>query len=81
MYSNIFTDTPKGNPSTNLTFFRRIQMLRNTQNQIVNVPAKFNTQTNPSLFVSLRETKELSDPCGRSTGGMFSISERAKFMQ
>lgn len=56
-------------------------MLRNTQNQIVNVPAKFNTQTNPSLFVSLRETKELSDPCGRSTGGMFSISERAKFMQ
>ena len=53
-------------------------MLRNTQNQIVNVPAKFNTQTNPSLFASLKETKELSDPNGRSTGGLFSIEQRCK---
>ena len=56
-------------------------MLRNAKNQIVNVPAKFNTKDNPSLFANLRETKELSDPNGRSTGGMFSISERAKFVQ
>ena len=33
------------------------------------------------LLAPLRETKELSDPCGRGTSGMFSISERAKFVQ
>ena len=53
-------------------------MLRNTQNQIVNVPAKFTTQNNTSLFVSLRETKELRDPCGRGTNGMFNIEHRCK---
>ncbi len=56
-------------------------MLRNAQNQIVNIPAKFNTQTNPSLFASLKETKELSDPYGRGTNGMFSLGTRAKFVQ
>ena len=56
-------------------------MLRNAQNQIVNVPSKFNTKDNPSLFADLRETKELSDPCGRGTGGMFSLGTRAKFVQ
>ena len=56
-------------------------MLRNTQNQIVNVPPKFNTKDNPSLFADLKETKELIDPCGRGTNGMFSINERAKFVQ
>jgi hypothetical protein len=53
-------------------------MLRNAKNQIVNVPAKFNTKDNPSLFANLRETKELSDPNGRSTGGLFSIEQRCK---
>ena len=56
-------------------------MLHNAQHQVIHVPAKFNTKDNPSLFANLRETKELSDPNGRSTGGMFSISERAKFVQ
>ena len=55
-------------------------MLRNTQNQIVNIPAKFTTKTNTSLFVSLRETKELRDPYGRGTNGMFSIGTRAKLV-
>ena len=56
-------------------------MLRNAQNQIINVPAKFNTKDNPSLFANLKETKELNDPNGRSTGGMFSLATRAKFVQ
>jgi len=56
-------------------------MLYNSKQQVVHVPVKFNIKDNLFLFVSLRETKELSDPCGRSTGGMFSISERAKFVQ
>lgn len=55
-------------------------MLRNAKNQIVSVPAKLNTKDNPSLFASLKETKELSDPNGRSTNGMFSVNERAKFI-
>ena len=33
------------------------------------------------ILAPLKETLELRDPCGRSTGGMFSISERAKFVQ
>lgn len=33
------------------------------------------------ILEPLKETLELRDPCGRSTGGMFSISERAKFVQ
>ncbi len=56
-------------------------MLYNSKQQVVHIPAKFNTKDNPSLFADLRETKELSDPCGRGTGGMFSLGERAKFVQ
>lgn len=56
-------------------------MLYNDKNQVVHIPAKFNTKDNPSLFASLKETKELSDPCGRATNGMFSIETRAKFKQ
>ena len=33
------------------------------------------------ILAPLKETLELRDPNGRSTGGMFSISERAKFVQ
>ena len=56
-------------------------MLYNSKQQVVHIPAKFNTKDNPSLFADLRETKELSDPYGRGTGGMFSLGERAKFVQ
>lgn len=56
-------------------------MLYNSKQQVVHVPAKFNTKDNPSFFASLRETKELSDPCGRTTKGMFSLGERAKLQQ
>lgn len=55
-------------------------MLRNAKNQIVSVPAKLNTKDNPSLFASLKETKELSDPNGRSTNGMFNLGTRAKLI-
>lgn len=56
-------------------------MLYNNKQQVIHVPAKFNTKDNPSLFASLRETKQLSDPNGRSCNGMFSLGERAKFVQ
>ena len=53
-------------------------MLYNSKQQVVHIPAKFNTKDNPSLFADLRETKELSDPCGRGTNGMFNIEHRCK---
>ena len=56
-------------------------MLYNSKQQVVHVPVKFNTKDNPSLFASLKETKELSDPYGRGTNGMFSLGTRAKFVQ
>jgi hypothetical protein len=33
------------------------------------------------ILEPLKETLELRDPNGRSTGGMFSLGERAKFVQ
>jgi hypothetical protein len=56
-------------------------MLYNDKHQVVHITGKFNTKDNTSLFTSLREVKELSDPCGRGTNGMFSIETRAKFKQ
>lgn len=38
-------------------------------------------RTRLRILKPLRETKELSDPNGRTTVGMFSIGARAKFMQ
>lgn len=37
-------------------------------------------KTRRNILSPLRETKELSDPCGRSAYGMFNLCVRAKFI-
>ena len=53
-------------------------MLVNQANQQVNIPAKFNSKEHPNMFKNLVEKKEPRDPYH---GTMFSLQERARFVQ
>lgn len=53
-------------------------MLLNQQGQVQNIPAKFNSRDNQSLFAKLREVHEPKD---KYFGTMFQLGERAKFTQ
>lgn len=48
--------------------------------QALEYPTAKNIKARQAILSPLRETKQQPNPCGRSTNDMFSIDQRAKFI-